>query len=65
MFISNIILLNFTVKRKNELWTWIFGIIAFVYNPILTIHLNRMIWSVINILTIIIYLISILKKREK
>jgi hypothetical protein len=40
-------------------WVWVLGIIAAIYNPIIRVHLNRGLWSVINVLTIIIALISI------
>jgi len=35
-------------SRKDEQWTWLFGAIAILYNPIFPIHLNRQIWSVID-----------------
>jgi hypothetical protein len=48
-------------------WAWIFGITAGVYNPILRIHLNREIWSVVNVATIIVVLASVfaLKPRSE
>jgi hypothetical protein len=35
-------------SRKDEQWTWLFGGIAVLFNPIFPIHLNRQIWSVID-----------------
>jgi hypothetical protein len=33
-------------------WTWILGLTAVLYNPFFRIHLDRGVWSVINIATI-------------
>jgi hypothetical protein len=40
-------------------WAWTYGIMAGVYNPILRIHLNREIWSVVNVVTIIVAVVSV------
>ena len=47
-------------------WVWVLGITAAVYNPILTVHLTRSIWSAINIVTIVIAVgsIFIIKKGK-
>ena len=36
-------------------WAWILGGCAVLYNPILPIHLNREMWSVINVATIALF----------
>lgn len=33
-------------------WVWVFGITAAIYNPIFRVHLNREIWSVVNVVTV-------------
>lgn len=45
--------------QETEGWVWIFGVTAFVYNPIIRIHLTREIWSVINVATIVIGVFSV------
>lgn len=49
--------------RANELatnaWVWILGVIALIYNPIVKVHLNREIWTAVNIATIIVLAISL------
>ena len=35
-------------------WVWILGVMAVIYNPFIRIHLNREIWSVVNVVTIIV-----------
>lgn len=32
---------------------WLLGITALLYNPIFPVHLNRALWSVVNIVTVI------------
>ena len=39
---------------KKQGWVWILAVTALVYNPVFRIHLNRSLWSVINIVTIAI-----------
>jgi hypothetical protein len=45
--------------QEKEGWVWVLGVTAVVYNPILRIHLSREIWSVINIVTIIVAAVSV------
>lgn len=43
-------------KKKDIPKTWIFGFFAILYNPIIPIHLGtKIIWTVINIITIAIF----------
>lgn len=39
-------------------WVWILGITAVIYNPIIRVHLNREIWSVVNMATIVMLVIT-------
>ena len=39
-------------------WAWTLGITAVVYNPLIRIHLTREIWSVINVITIVLAVAS-------
>ena len=65
IFISAIYISTKYYQASNEKWLWIYGIIAFIYNPIFSIHLNREIWSVVNIATIVVIVISMLKRKKK
>jgi uncharacterized membrane protein len=51
-------------KDKNKLWTWIFGIVAVLFNPIAPIYLDRETWSVINIIVAGIFLVDIIKNHS-
>ena len=46
-----------TLKKQG--WVWILGVTAVIYNPLIPIHLDREIWSVINLLTVGIAIVSI------
>lgn len=48
-------------------WLWIFASAALLYNPIARIHLNREIWSVVNLASVVILLSSVFvfKARRK
>ncbi len=48
-------------------WVWVFGVTAAIYNPILIVPGTREMWSVVNIVTIGIAIVSIivLKKRSE
>lgn len=37
-------------KRANS-YTWIFGAMALLYNPIIPIHLFKLLWVVLNLIT--------------
>lgn len=48
-----------SVARNKQGWAWTLGITATVYNPVARIHLNRDLWSVIGVVTIIVAVASI------
>ena len=48
-----------SIISKQNNWAWTLGVIAFIYNPILKFHLSRELWSLINVISIIISLVSI------
>lgn len=45
-------------SQNKEGWTWTLTITALIYNPLIPIHLTREIWSVINLATIAIAIVS-------
>jgi hypothetical protein len=43
----------FTAHDKNRVaWTWIFGVLAVLYNPIFRVHLDRSTWTGVNWFTL-------------
>lgn len=56
------------LEHEKQGWVWMLGITALVYNPIFRVHLNRELWSIINVVTIGIAVASIFAfkvKKEK
>ena len=49
---------KFAVRNKYP-WAWAMGILAVLYNPFVSIHLNRTMWSVINVLTVVVLATSV------
>ncbi len=54
-------------KQHTEIWGWILAVTAALYNPIIRVHLTREVWSVINVLTILLAVGSVvaLKSQRK
>lgn len=57
----------FTAHEKNRLpWTWIFGVLAVLFNPLAPIYLQRATWQIIDWATIaVIALAAIIFWRDK
>jgi len=53
------------VDQEKQAWVWVLGITALVYNPIFRVHLNRELWSIINVVTIGIGVVSIFALKIK
>ena len=45
-----------------KIWTWIFGIIALLFNPVIPFYFARGTWQVIDIIVAIIFFVSIFNK---
>ena len=45
-------------------WTWILGVTAVIYNPLIRIHLTRQLWSVINVATILLLIATFWSLRK-
>ena len=45
-------------------WAWVLGGVAVLYNPIFRIHLNREIWSIVNVATICLFAIHMWSFRR-
>ena len=44
---------------KRTSWVWLMGIIALIFNPIISFHLDRDLWQVLDVLAAIIFIVSI------
>lgn len=45
-------------RNDNQLWTWIHGFIALVFNPIFSLHLGRALWTAVDLTVAVILIIS-------
>jgi FtsH-binding integral membrane protein len=36
-------------ERKHNLLPWVFGLLALLFNPIITVHLPKEVWAIIDI----------------
>ena len=55
-----------TAHRQNsERWIWIFGVNALVYNPIISLHLGKSIWGLVNLVSIVFIFTSFFYLKEK
>jgi curved DNA-binding protein CbpA len=45
-------------QSKRVAWTWIFGVLAVLYNPIFPVHLNRTTWIGVNWFTAALMLVA-------
>ena len=48
-----------SIAQEKQDWVWVLSVTAMVYNPIIRVHLTREIWSVINVVTIVVAIRSI------
>jgi hypothetical protein len=46
-------------EAQKERWIWIFGFLAVLFNPFIVIHLDREIWSVIDLIVGVFMIISL------
>jgi len=54
-----------TYKAGDKAWTWIFGIIAILFNPIIPFTFQRGTWQFIDVIVAIIFFISLFNKYER
>jgi len=58
VFIGSIIISHGFYKSKLSGWVLVFGAIAFLFNPIMPIYLNKSSWVAIDFITMILFLVS-------
>lgn len=55
----------YSYETKKIYWVWIMGLVVLIFNPIIPFHLGKDIWIIIDFITAIIFVITILIFREK
>jgi hypothetical protein len=49
----------FAAHENNRLaWTWIFGVLALLYNPVFRVHLDRSTWTGVNWATVAVLIVA-------
>lgn len=51
-------------EMEKQGWIWIFGITAAIYNPIIRVHSTREMWSIVNLVTIGLAIMSIFTLKD-
>lgn len=46
-------------------WTWVLGIIAVIFNPLIPVHLDRNTWAAIDVAAAGVFVVSTFFAREK
>ena len=49
---------------RNKIFSWLFGIIVFLFNPIYPLYFNKELWHIIDVISGIILLASIILLRK-
>jgi len=52
-------------NNEEKIWTWIFGITAVLFNPIIPFALQKEVWQVIDVIVAIIFLISVVTRTGR
>jgi hypothetical protein len=50
-------------KLRMTNWCWVLGFTAALYNPLVPAHLNREIWSWVNVATVVLLLATAWRQR--
>ena len=59
VFVTTVYLSWLAYKIEKEVWIWIFGFIALVFNPFIPLHLGRHLWKPIDLFVAIFLLVSL------
>ncbi|MEW6620151.1 MAG: DUF6804 family protein [bacterium] len=54
-----------SLAQEKQGVVWVLGVTAVIYNPIIRVHLTREIWSVVNVATIVVAMVSIFVLKVK
>jgi FtsH-binding integral membrane protein len=53
----------FAYKNEEKGWTWIFSIMAILFNPIIPFYLTKSAWQTLDLITGFVFLISVFKTK--
>jgi len=52
-------------QKQDTNWTWIFGVVAFVFNPAAPLRFGKELWAMIDLVAAIIFLLSLKTQKEQ
>jgi len=59
VFASSAYVAYMAYEAQKEKWVWIFGFLAVLFNPFIVVHLDREIWSFIDLIVGVFMIISV------
>jgi hypothetical protein len=65
IFISSIVVAYKFYKKSLTFWTFVFGAIAFLFNPIIPVYLSKAGWIPIDFIVAIIFFYAALSKDKQ
>jgi len=55
----------YSYEAEKIYWTWVVGIIALIFNPIIPFYLGKDFWVIVDFVTAIIFVINIFILKKK
>lgn len=55
----------FAFQLRKMGWAWVFGVIAFLFNPVFPVHLDRNTWRVIDAIVAVVLFVSLFQLKER
>lgn len=67
IFFSSVFIAYFYYKSKIEAWVFVFGAIAFLFNPISPVYLSKSTWVILDFIVAVLFFLTSqsLKKLSK
>lgn len=53
------------IARKQTGWACMLGVIAMMFNPIIPVHLGRSTWAIIDVVSAVVLLVSVMFVRDR
>lgn len=60
IFVITGCLLFYSYHAKKTAWSWLFGIIAYIFNPIIPMHMDRATWQLVDVSVIVLFVVWLL-----
>lgn len=52
-------------EQQRQVWIWVWGVLAGIYNPIFPVRATREFWEIINIATIAVVVVGAIRSRNR